>query len=506
LIDGIASPKSGQVNVWLCVAIGVVAFAVAALVIGVPLAAASAIGVFAVIAVLRSTFFGVLLLLVMMLFSPEVRVASGLILRGEELLLPVLLVAIAARMLLPQFRRTFRIGRLGIPLIAIVLVNAIASLHGIGRGYVEPFESLSWNLKACEFFLIYLLAVNAVEDPRDIADYLNLIILVLVGIVGYAYLQIPGTEVHTLRRLTAPFEGNPEPTTLGGYLTLILGIVIAMALHAEKVRSRVLWWGLSLFVLVPIVFTLSRTTYVSCLVMILALGIAARRMSILVGLGMFVVLSPLLLPDKVIARVLMTFSGGGAMGLDSSSMERINVWAKAWDSLKVHPFLGSGLPSSIIDSQFVRTIVESGLVGLCALVAMLVACVRMGVRLKVAASDPLHKGLAIGYVAGTVSLVLHAFAATTFWITRIVEPFMFISGIVAALESHYSRQGHSDVKVSEESQPKEVPVGAAGRSVVSSFNEAAGSPTLSRGLDMKSPPVVDLTAYEQEGRRSPNLK
>ena len=46
---------------------------------------------------------------------------------------------------------------------------------------------------------------------------------------------------------------------------------------------------------------------------------------------------------------------------------------------------------------------------------------------------PEDRGLALGFVAGTVGLLGHAIGANTFIIVRIMEPFWFFAAIVVAL-------------------------------------------------------------------------
>ena len=46
---------------------------------------------------------------------------------------------------------------------------------------------------------------------------------------------------------------------------------------------------------------------------------------------------------------------------------------------------------------------------------------------------PEDRGLALGFVAGTIGLLGHALGANTFIIVRIMEPFWFFAAIVVAL-------------------------------------------------------------------------
>jgi hypothetical protein len=47
--------------------------------------------------------------------------------------------------------------------------------------------------------------------------------------------------------------------------------------------------------------------------------------------------------------------------------------------------------------------------------------------------DPIDRGLAMGFIAGTVGLLAHAIGSNTFTIIRIMEPFWLFAGIVVML-------------------------------------------------------------------------
>jgi O-antigen ligase len=245
--------------------------------------------------------------------------------------------------------------------------------------------------------------------------------------------------VNTLRRLTAPFEGQPEPTTLGGYLTLLVGLVLAMAIHERDRVRRLAWWALAGLAFVPILFTLSRTTYVAAVVMLVALGAVTRHAMLLLSTGLALSLSPFLLPAKVLSRIAASFDATRAMGLDPSFVERITVWKKAGHALRLNPVLGFGLPQGIVDSQFARTLIETGLAGLAAWWVLLAACFLIGRRVRRRATDPAHRALAAGHMVGVVVLFVHALASVTFYIVRIMGPFFVLTALVASLDAYYRR-------------------------------------------------------------------
>jgi hypothetical protein len=249
-------------------------------------------------------------------------------------------------------------------------------------------------------------------------------------------LRIPlQSEIHSAYRLTAPFEATPEPTTLGGYMTLICGVLMSIALFETDGLRKAGAGALAVLSMVPLVYTFSRTTYLACLGMVLLLGVIARRywLILLSLFGLFLLAA--FGPQMVIDRVASTFDESRELGLDASAWERVYVWSKVRHNLGEYPLLGRGFPHPILDSQFARILIESGLLGFLAWCAVLVSCARMGLRLRGNASTPLHRAVAVGYLVGIGALVIHALATITFYIVRIMMPFWLLTGIVAFLDA-----------------------------------------------------------------------
>jgi O-antigen ligase len=193
--------------------------------------------------------------------------------------------------------------------------------------------------------------------------------------------------------------------------------------------------ALCVLVMIPILFTLSRTTYAMCAVMICLLGVVTRSYRLLIAALAIMILSPWLMPQQVVDRVLMTIDPSRLYGIDPSSTERIMVWKKFVYGLRHSPLIGFGIPQPIVDNQYVRTMLETGLAGLAAWGAIFWTCLAMGRRLHRGTQDPFHKALAAGYMVGTAALLVHALATITFYITRVMEPFWFLTGLVASLDA-----------------------------------------------------------------------
>jgi O-antigen ligase len=86
-----------------------------------------------------------------------------------------------------------------------------------------------------------------------------------------------------------------------------------------------------------------------------------------------------------------------------------------------------------MDAQYPRILVETGVVGLLAFGWLIYILFLVGLRTWRNQQNDLLRGLSVGFIAGLVGLLVHAFGANTFIIVRIMEPFWFLTGIVIAL-------------------------------------------------------------------------
>jgi O-antigen ligase len=197
---------------------------------------------------------------------------------------------------------------------------------------------------------------------------------------------------------------------------------------------------------IPFMFTLSRTSYVGAIPAVAAIGVlTSRRRLMVVALIVGLVASPVvltILPESVTKRVHYTFEPErgqptirvGAVGLDPSTSARLISVKQAFEGFSHRPIFGYGVTGfAFMDQQFARTLVETGIVGLVTFLALIWAVLKTGVVAMRNLTIPEDRGLALGFVAGTIGLLGHALGANTFIIVRIMEPFWFFAAIVVAL-------------------------------------------------------------------------
>ncbi len=393
------------------------------------------------------------IILLSMLLSPEIVVGGFagvsigkpdvkgdvLVVRIEDLILTTVCLAWLARAAIFKDVGLVRKTPLNAPILAYTATLIIATLLGTFAGNVRPLHGFFFTLKYVEYFVVYFMAVNHLRDERQLRRLLGtaLVTCAISAIMGIA--QIPSGD-----RVSAPFEGKyGEPNTFGGYLVLMLALVLGYALAARSVPGQLSWFALGALVVVPLLYTLSRSSWLAAVPMLVTLILLSpRRLILMVAVGIAIVAGPLLFPKQVADRYNYTLNDKADRGeyqvagkrLDTSTSARLDSWKQGVEGWSRRPLFGYGVTGfAFMDAQYVRVLIEAGLMGLAAFLWLLWRILRLGWDAYRQSLGTRFHGLTLGYLAGFAALLVHGIGANTFIIVRIMEPFWFLTGIVTVL-------------------------------------------------------------------------
>jgi hypothetical protein len=390
---------------------------------------------------------GLYILIFSMLLSPEFTIGEtaggslgrGVTLRFEDFLMVVIGFSWFARNAVNKELGLF----LKTPLNKAILFYVLACIISTGLGILADRVGLKtgalYVLKYIEYFIVYFMVINHVRDADQIKRFVFCLLLTCFIISIFGILQIPGGE-----RVSAPFEGEGgEPNTFGGYLVFIGAIAGGLFIKTENPKLKSLLPILILSIILPLLFTRSRSSYLALIPACLVLGLLLRHRIIIISLmAVALLLSPLFLPSTVKDRILFTFTQEeasdqvqiGGIRLDTSTSARILGLERLLLDFPKHPVLGYGITGyEFIDAQYPKVLIETGVFGLIAFFYLLYSIFKMAINHMKAVKTPYFKGLAIGFIAGYIGLLFHAIGANTFIIVRIMEPFWFFAGIIAVL-------------------------------------------------------------------------
>jgi O-antigen ligase len=413
-----------------------------------------ALGVFFVVAVFIFVFVkseaGLYLVLFSMLLSPEFAIGGGglaesraVVVRFEDLLLIGIAFSWLAKTAVNKELGLVVKTPLNRWILLYIVTTFIATLLGYVAGTVKSAAGFLYVLKYVEYFVVYYLTVNNLRDRPQAWRLVMTAMLTaaIVSLIGAA--QIPSGQ-----RVSAPFEGEVgEPNTLAGYLLLMMAAAAGVGLESSRLRMRVAMAGLVSLMAVPFLFTLSRAAYLGVIPTVIALAVLSSRRRLMLGVLMVLLVAapllvPSLLPTPVTRRITQTFvpergqatARLGGVAFDPSTSERLLSMQSAFKAWTQRPLFGWGVTGfKFMDAQYARTLVETGIIGFVAFLALLWANLRSGLGALHRLQQPEDRGLALGFVAGLVGLLFHAFGSNTFIIVRIMEPFWFLAGVVVVL-------------------------------------------------------------------------
>jgi O-antigen ligase len=392
------------------------------------------------------TDWGIYIVIFSMLLSPQfgskgagVGAGRGVTLRTEDFVLLVIGLSWLAKTAVNKELNLIARTPLNWPILTYIAANLVATMLGYMTGTIGSWSGYFYVLKYVEYFVIYYMAVNNLRD-REHAWRLvaaAFITAAVVSVIGLA--QVPSGE-----RVSAPFEGEAgEPNTFGGYLLFMIAIAAGITFETTSGRRRLQCMALLGLMAVPFFFTLSRASYLGVIPAFLVIARFTTRRRFVVGLillGLFA--SPVLVyvaPKSVKERISYTFKEEhgsetvrvGKVAFDPSTSARLMSFRAAIEGFAQRPVFGWGVTGfGFMDAQYARVLAETGVVGFIAFMWLVWAVWRHARDVQRTRRDPEERGLVIGFLAGFVGLLAHAFGSNTFIIVRIMEPFWLLTGIV----------------------------------------------------------------------------
>jgi len=399
------------------------------------------VGVSVLILTLIRIDYALFLLIFSMLLSPELGAGTAggrdITIRVEDILLAVITFAWLGRIAINNKLGVFAKTPLNKPIAFYSLICVLSTSIGIITGRVNALKGTFFVLKYIEYFLLYFMVVNIINSKKQIKMYLTALFVTCFLVSIYGMSQI-GTG-----RVSAPFEGAAgEPNTLGGYMIFIMALALGLLVYIKSKRIKYSLLALIASIVPPFLFTLSRASYTALFPMYFSIIWFGKAKSKLVLVFIIVILLGFFsVPREVKKRVEYTFKPQreaqvkiGDITLGPSTSARIISWKTGIKDWKNHPILGYGTTGyAFIDGQYIRTLIESGILGLIGLMWIIIAAIKNALRNLKQQTDPLYKGLCLGFLAGLIGLTVHALTANAFIIIRIMEPFWFVAAMVMAL-------------------------------------------------------------------------
>jgi len=347
---------------------------------------------------------------------------------------------------------------MGIALFATIKGYLVGSIWTVSLAVAFYFKYL-------EYFLMMYLVFDIVRKKED---FLIVLLSALFTCSIVAFISYEGrSRVLEETQKSYVRASGPEgetPNVLGGYYLSHIMMAFALMFAVKNYIYRILIFGFLMAVIVPLLYTYSRTTFASMIVglLITSLFIDMRFIGVLLILLFF---QQILIPsidnishvdEHFVDRYSSIFNVFGSDGNTPSSWKaRVVGWmvfyTKTWT---YDPFFGMGVGSVGlgIDSSYVKKFAESGMIGFIAFMMLLIRLARMGMEVAKSNFDPFLKFIAIGYLGVLSSLSVHALGVCSFSTIRSAEPFWIFTGLMISV--HYMMQKKEEL-MKEEAEDRE---------------------------------------------------
>lgn len=401
-------------------------------------------GLVVAVLTLVNTNFALIILIFSMLWSPEIPIAGtperAVTIRIDDFMIMAVFFTWLAKMAITRQSGFVRHTPLNKPLLAYLGAHLFSTVLGMMAGNVVVKSSIFYILKYVEYVMIYFLFVNNLNNMKQLKVFIFYFLLTAFTIGIFTYAQMGSAD-----RPTAPFEGeHGEPNTLGGYLMFTMAIAAGIFLYSSPFSlKKLLLGGLFCFNILPLLMTLSRSSYLGMAAVMVFLAFATKKgkMFLVSIMTISILVLPLVAPEAVKKRVVETFVSkktlevvGEKIELEESAYARVESLRYVMKILPKKLFFGYGiLGTSFIDPQFLRFLAEIGVVGffvvLWLLMSLIVNCWKVFSR----SEDDFSKGLALGVLAGFIGLLVVGNGASVFVIVRISEPLWFAAACVISL-------------------------------------------------------------------------
>ncbi|MBO3746967.1 O-antigen ligase family protein [Streptosporangiaceae bacterium NEAU-GS5] len=223
---------------------------------------------------------------------------------------------------------------------------------------------------------------------------------------GLRHTSVEGTETIMSRAALRRAAGTlGHPIELGVVTAMILPLGAHFAFQARSRGERYLrWWLCTALIAAGLMFSVSRSAVVALVVMgvVLFIGWPPRRwVATLCALVVFLGLVKLMAPG-LLGTFFNLFANAGS---DDSIMYRTHDYHFAMLEIDKHPIWGRGIGTwypykhQVFDNQYLLGLLETGVLGVVAYVALIATGVAVALRVRWLSRDPNVRNLALTIAA-----------------------------------------------------------------------------------------------------------
>ncbi len=303
-----------------------------------------------------------------------------------------------------------------------------------------------------QYILLFFLVTRLIRDNRDFRMMYNVMVAIaflfaLHGIYQFVVgAEIPAewTDQAETSVRTRVFSVFSNPNIMGAYMLLFAPMAIGAAYATDDAATKVFFWFCGICMCLACLFTMSRGAW-------LALAVAAVLFALIIDRKLFALMlvggiAACFLPF-VRSRIGYLFTpefaesnarGGRAKRWETALgyLDDYGRWPTGLGygifggAVSMQNQINPALDYMYVDNYYVKTLVENGIIGLCAMGSALVGLIWNGIRACGRSSDTPYKPLCAGMFAGLIGILVQSFFESLWEEPYMMALFFAVAGMM----------------------------------------------------------------------------
>jgi len=335
------------------------------------------------------------------------------------------------------------------PLIIYLVLAAVSTSIGIFAGWVNPVMGFFFYAKEMQYFFIFFIVLNLLKTYHDLK--IAIWALLACGIANgfYVLYQIFSGQLFAASRGYYGISciGEPSPFATGGYFLIIFIISSAFFFVVHGKIIKLLCGFSALLALIGLVGSMSRANIIAAtfgIFMLLVFFVirTERNTKFTFAFVTPIVVIPLILLIGTTWVCLGQVFPLGRMTVanirHSFFEKRVRrIYVPAFKEFAKSPVLGLGKSSTTsfiagtgeAHNYYLRILIEMGIPGLIAFLYLLISIVKMSLKVYKNSSFEVGKGVGLGCLLVTMSLMVASTAQDAFTPVKVNEFFWMLAGL-----------------------------------------------------------------------------
>ncbi len=373
----------------------------------------------------------------------------------DELLLILFIALWILKWILYRKEEGFKMTPLDLP-VFIFITAMVFVLIVNSPDFSISFEGFRATVQYILWYFVVIQLLRTEKGARNLCIFFTLVCFVLALHGVYQYIigaEMPAGWVDSKEEgvRTRVYSVLGSPNAFGSLMTLAAPVAVSFVFSMKRIKSKVFFAFVSFVMMLSLLFTFSRGAWIGFMIAVfIYVLIKDKRFLVPIAVGAVFLIA---FVPSVSSRITYMLS---SEYIESSLRGgRLVRWLTGIELVKANPFVGVGhghfggavamnhglsyivginvQKTFYMDNYFLKTAVETGLLGLSAFVVLIyqliVNCIR---TIRITSDKPL-KELETGIFAGLIGVICHNFVENIFEVPVMTSCFWLLAAVMMHL-------------------------------------------------------------------------